>query len=416
MKSFFFILVMVMMVVSVDAVQPARKPFIKIKIDGVLIKTGDILTINHSQKLKLEVEMEGGRRDFCKFPDSYADIAGTAQILSRGDNGLIYQLDGKKSEWKLISENVQFTTDDFIKVVTSDNQHTAELAVSAEKFSQTSVKVATKVIWQFTNETTTNQEENVAETTVFFKIAGASDDWFISKNIKAKGIKNEAVQEKLNLVQADCDTIVKNFHRLNFAGVQQSIRSVQASVATLKATIDEVKKSNPSYQTKITFVGLPSDDPFSDIEAFNSIKNNWATLSVLINNLSAEASKLPTQADEESKKNLLGLLEKYNDWCTKLPEVDLINLTDYIHDIKPGSIKLTQNLASSIPSKNVSDYTQTLNDFKAFLANRSEQVITESQQISSVQSRLQAVRLFDGMLRSYFSSIVWAEWESTRGF
>ena len=42
------------------------------------------LTVTRGQKLNLEVEMEGGRRDYCKFPDAYADITGIAQILSRG--------------------------------------------------------------------------------------------------------------------------------------------------------------------------------------------------------------------------------------------------------------------------------------------------------------------------------------------
>jgi len=416
MKSFFLILVMVMMVASANAVQPARKPYIKMKIDGALLKAGDILTIKHGQKLKLEVEMEGGRRDFCKFPDVYANIAGTAQILLRGDNGLTYQVEGKKAEWKLIGENAQFTTDNFIKVEPSNNGLTAELLISNEKFSQSSVKVTVKATWQFSDETTTLQEENLAETSVFFKIAGASDDWFLSQNIKAKGIKNEEVKEKLILVQAECDTIEKYFHRLNFAGVQQSIRNAQAAVTNLKATIDEVKKNNPSYQTKITFVGLPSDNPYSDIEAFNSVKNNWASLAALISDLSTDVSKLPVQGDNESKKNLLGLIERYNDWYAKLPEADLINLTEYIPEIKTDSVKLVKNLASVATSKSVTDYTQTLNDFKAFLERRSRQVDSETQQVSSVQSRLQAVRLFDGMLRSYFSSIAWAEWESLRGF
>ena len=164
MKSFFLILVMVIAVGTVNAVQPARKPFIKMKVDGVLLKTGDILTVTNGQKLKLEVEIEGGRKDFCKFPDSYADIAGSAQILSRGENGLTYELNGKKAEWKLISENVQFTTDDFIKVVTSDNQHTPELIISNEKFSQSFIKINISAIWQFSDETTQGEEENVAET------------------------------------------------------------------------------------------------------------------------------------------------------------------------------------------------------------------------------------------------------------
>jgi len=416
MKSFFFILVMVMMVASANAVQPARKPFIKLKIDGVLLKTGEILTITHGQKLKIEVEMEGGRRDFCKFPDVYSDVAGTAQILLRGDNGLTYQVDGKKAEWKLISEIAQFTADNFIKVVTSGNQHAAELVVTNEKFSQSSVKVTIKATWQFSDETTTRQEENVAEASVFFKIAGASDDWFLSQNIKAKGIKNEEVKEKLILVQADCDTIVKNFHHLNYSGVQQSIRNLQASINTLKTTIDEVKRNNPSYQTKIIFVGLPSDDPYGDIQAFNSVKNDWLSLATLTSDLSTDVTKLPSKGDNESKKNLLVLIERYNDWYTKLPEAEIINLKDYISEIKPDSVRLMNDLASVATSKTISDYTQTLNDFKAFLKRRTRQVANETQQVNSVQSRLPAVRLFDGMLRSYFSSIVWAEWESTRGF
>ena len=254
MKAIFFILVMVIMVGTVSAVQPARTPFIKMKIDGVPLKTGDILTVTQGQKLKLEVEMEGGRKDFCKFPDSYANITGTAQILSRGDNGLIYQLDGKKFEWKLINENVQFTTDDFIKVVTSgSNQRTAELIVSDKKFSQSFVKTTIKNTWQFSDETTTSQEENMAEISVFFKIAGASDIWFISQNIKASGIKNDLVQEKLIIVQSACDSIEKNLNQLKFSAVQQAIRDLQDAANDLKSTISQIKASTPSYQLKTNF-------------------------------------------------------------------------------------------------------------------------------------------------------------------
>jgi hypothetical protein len=41
-------------------------------------------------------------------------------------------------------------------------------------------------------------------------------------------------------------------------------------------------------------------------------------------------------------------------------------------------------------------------------------VTVESQEINSANTRIQAIRLFDGMLRSFFASINWAEWESTR--
>ena len=53
----------------------------------------------------------------------------------------------------------QFSTDDFIKVVPSENQKSAELIVPNEKFSQSFVKVTIKAIWQFSGNDTTRQEE-----------------------------------------------------------------------------------------------------------------------------------------------------------------------------------------------------------------------------------------------------------------
>jgi len=414
MKTIFFILVMVIMVGAVSAVQPARKPFIKAKIDGVLLKTGDILTVTRGQKLKLEVELEGGRRDFCKFPDAYADIAGTAQILSRGDNGLTYQLDGKKAEWKLINENVQFTTDDFIKVVASGNQHTAELNVSNEKFSQSFIKINIKATWQFSVNDSTSQEENVSETSVFFKVAGASDIWFLSQNIKASGIKNEPIQEKLIVVQSACDSIEKNLSQLKFSTVQQAIRNLQSTATDLKTTIDEIKVGNPSYQIKVLFTGLPSDHPYRDISLLSSIKTSWSTLEPFLTQLQQELGKLPEQPTDESKNELVKLIESYAEWQNKLPEKTFEHLTQFIANIDVDSIKTPEKLELIAKDKTVNDYAQTLNDFKSFIDQRLSKVSDETQGINSASTRIQAVRLFDGMLRSYFASIEWAEWVSTR--
>jgi len=414
MKTFFLILVMVIMVGTVTAVQPARKPLIKIKIDGILLKPGDILTVTQGQKLKLDVELEGGRRDFCKFPDTYSDIAGTAQIISRGENGLTYELNGKKAEWKLINENVQFTTDNFIKVITSGNQHTAELVVSNEKFSQSFVKATIKAIWQFSSNDTTRQEENVAVVSVFLKIAGASDEWFLSQNIKASGIKNDLVQEKLIVVQSACDSIEKNLNQLKFSTVQQAIRNLQSTATDLKSTIDEIKVSNPSYQIKILFTGLPSDHPYGDISLLSSIKTSWSTLESFLNELNQELGKLPEQPTDESKNELVKLIGSYSDWQSKLPEKTFEHLTQFITNIDVDSIKTPEKLELIAKDKIVTDYALTLNDFKSFINQRLRKVSDETQGINSASTRIQAVRLFDGMLRSYFASIEWAEWVSTR--
>lgn len=414
MKTIFFILVMVITIGTANAVQPARKPFIKIKIDGNTVKTGDIVTISHGQKLKLEVEMEGGRRDFCKFPDSYADIAGTAQILSRGDNGLTYQLNDKQAEWKLLGETFQFTSDEFITINSDENKPTAGLTVSNDKFSQSFVKSVIKATWQFSDGESTKQEENIAETLIYFKISGSSDVWYLSQNIKASGVKDNTIQEKLIDVQSACDSIEKSLSLLKFPVAQQSIRNLQTTVSELKSTIDAVKAKTPAYQIKVTFTGLPSDKPYNDIGLLSAIKTSWASLDALLTEQKQALEKLPQQPSRESKSELVKLMLNYTAWQSKLPGKMTKVLTQYTPDIKADSIIIPEKLQLISKEKDIADYTQTLNDFNAFIDLRIKKSPAENQSINAVNSRIQAVRLFDGMLRSYFTSINWADWVNTR--
>ena len=414
MKSLFLILVMVLMSGFGYGVQPLRKPFIPIKVDGKPSKSGYILTVKPGQKLMIDVEMQGGRRDYCKFPDTYADIAGTAQILSRGDNGITYQINGEKAEWKLIKEVVQFSPDNYLQVTTATNQSNAEISVSNDKFLQTFLKITIKASWQFTQNGKTTLEENTAQETIYFKVAGGSDIWFSTQNIQATGIKNELVGEKLKDVQSACDSIETNLFRLKFTAVQQSIKNLQTAVTTLKSTIDEVTASNPSYKTKVLIIGLPSDHPYSDISTLLSIKNSWVALQTLVNDQKQQLAQLNADASKENKAELANIITVYADWQNKLPPNTFNIITRYLVDLKAENIQVPENILSIAKEKTVADYSQTVNDLSTFFDQRIQQIPDEIQRISSTQTRLQAVRLFDGMLRSYISSIYWAEWKNTR--
>jgi hypothetical protein len=396
------------------AVQPARKPFLQIKIDGKAYKNGDILTVTSGQKLMMSAELEGGRKDFCKFPDTYADIAGTAQILSRGNDGLSYELDGIKAEWKLLNQRFLFSGDEFIKVNSPADQSTAEITISNTKFSQSFVKVTAKAKWQFIREGKITEEENSAEGTVYFKVAGSSDVWFSSPNVQAGGMKNDKIQEKLNMVQSEFDSIESYFYKMKFNAIQQSVKTLQTSVNEVKAAIDEVKKENDSYKANVTFIGLPSDKPYNDISFFAAIKTEWATLDLLLQDLKLQLGKLPAQSTNENKNELVRLIDKFNDWQLHLPENTFVILPRYIPELNAETIQIPGNIHFVGEEKKVTDYSQTLSGFNAFIDQRIAQLPTEIQRINSTQSRLQAVRLFDGMLRSYFSSINWAEWKNTR--
>jgi hypothetical protein len=414
MKSLFLILVMVLLAGFGYGVQPLRKPFIQFSIDGKPSKSGDILIVKPGQKFLIQAELEGGRRDYCKFPDTYADITGIAQILSRGENGLTYQLDGEKAEWKVIKEESHFTSDEFLQIKTPNNQSTTEITVSKNKFTQTFLNINFKILWQFTQKGKTTQEENTAEETVYFKVAGESDVWFSTQNIQASGIQNQLIEQKLKDVQSVCDSVETNFFRLDFTAVQQSIKNMQNVVNILKSTIDEVKASNPSYTTKVLFIGLPSDNPYSDISVLLAIKNSWTAQEALINDLKKQLGKLPAESTKESNDELMEIISNYIAWQTKLPENTFKVLPRYLPDLNSEIIQLPENIRSVAKEKAVPNYPQTIKDLNAFYDQRLQQIPDETQRISSTQARLQAVRLFDGMLRSYFSSQYWAEWKNTR--
>ncbi len=415
MKCFFLILVLVFGARAVDAVLPVRKPSILITVDGIPLRNGDLLNVKPGQKFLIEVEMEGGRRDYCNFPDTYADIVGKAQILSRGLNGMSYLLDHKKNEWKLLSEEALFTSGDFLQINVRPNRMSAEVTVSNEKFPQAYLKISTTAKWQFDQNGSLSEETNQAEATIYVQMAGQSDVWFKSANVEASGLSNDLVKDKLNEVQASCDSIEKNFYRLDFNAVQQSIRSLQVAVGTLKTTIDQVKAANQSYQTHVLFVGLPSDHPYEAIDVVAAVKKSWIEFEPVLGGLKQQVAKLPAQSTSENKDQLTNIINHYVEWQNKLPKNAFQVLPLFMPWLKQDDIKLPENLNFTAPGKSMDNYTQAISDFNAFLDKRISEIPDEIDKINDIHTQLQAIRLFDQMLRSYFSSIMWAEWKSTRG-
>jgi len=414
MKTLYVILVLVFAYSTLSAVQPMRKPFLRVKIDGKQIKVGELLTVTHGQKLKIEVEMEGGRRDFCKFPDEYADITGTAQILSRGNNGIVYEKDGKKEEWTLLKEDALFSGDNNIKVEPIANQTAANISISTEKFSQSFIKARVKTTWQFKSGENTSPEENLAEATVYLKIAGESEVWYISKNIKASGIRNEEINEKLINLQAGCDSIERNLYQLKFPLDQQNIRNLQTISGEIENSIDAIKAANSTAKIEVVITGLPSDEPYLDISMFTELKNKWMPVDSLLTDINQNLGNLPEQGNSESQNTLVKLIRKYLDWQAKLPEKTFEHLGQYAPKIQADNSKLPESLEKYAKSGVAGDYANARKQYQSFIDLRIQKAPDELQEITSVSTRIQAVRLFDGMLRSFFASIEWADWVNTR--
>lgn len=394
--------------------QPARKAFVSVMIDGQIQNVGEVNTVRPGQKLLVNIEMQGGRRDYCMFPDTYSDITGPVQILARGKDGMTFQRNGKNAEWKLINELFRYSGSEFVKINKGAKESSAEFVISNTTFSQTQVTVTIVTRWQFTESGISIIEENVAEETIFFQLQGQSNVWFISNNIKATGFSNDLIKRGLIDVQAYCDSIEKNLRFLKFSAVQQSIRTLQSKITQLGSTIQDVKTAVPSYQSKFLFIGLPSNQPYIDISTFATILNNWKMQEQLIADLITALNSLPATNNNINKDKLVDLIAQYVDWQYRLPENTFQILPLYAPALDLNNFKIPGNIHFIAEEKTVTNYSQTIADFKTFLNIRGQLIADEIQLLSSVQTRMQPIRLFDGMLRSYFSSIAWAEWESTR--
>ena len=138
------------------------------------------------------------------------------------------------------------------------------------------------------------------------------------------------------------------------------------------------------------------------------------TLQTLLNDQKQQLGKLSSEFSAGSKNELGQIFNTCIDWQSKLPEKTFETILNYIPDFKTDNVRFPDNILLKADEISDTNYQQTINNFNAFLDRRTEQVTTEMQQISTVNGRIQAVKLFDGMLRSYFSSINWADWKDSR--
>ena len=129
-----------------------------------------------------------------------------------------------------------------------------------------------------------------------------------------------------------------------------------------------------------------------------------------------QLATLPAQPTPQNNDQLIQIITGYVNWQNSLHENTFSVFSRYIPDLVSEIILMPENLRTVAEVKSVANYAQTISDLNTFLDQRILQIPDEIQKINAANTRLQTVKLFDGMLRSYFSSINWALWKSTRGF
>ncbi len=385
-----------------------RKPSIEIYVNGKMYQNGSEITVQKGQMLDIKALQKGGRRDFVNYPDNYLKITPDIQVLSRGVNRLVYTDKNVNSEWKLMSENALFSSDKHLSVKKSSSaSNEANIQIGVDDFTRTYLKVNLNTIWQFTAGEEQKLERNTSEAFIYLNVAGSTSTWYVSKNIHSQGTKDDGIAQRLNTIQSNFDTIEYHLIHLNYALAQKDIRDLQVSINSLSEYFQQVKASSPAFNTEIHFVGLPSDRPIADLGIFEKLQSEWSRLNTFITQQASLINETPANYDKMKTS-----IRKYLDWQYTLPDNWMTVMGIYLPQISTDNIMVPATLQSLIEENQ--NNPSSSDQMKSFLSQRIENIETETQQISQIRNKLQAVKLFDGMLRSYISSISWAEWENNR--
>ena len=399
------------------SVQPLRDPSILLFVDGELMLDHAKIDVNRGDRFNLLAQIEGGRADFVKFPDSYADLGSEAKIISRGNNKLEYSVNGKEYRWELVNENIEFESDDEIKLELNQkmsNKHVAEVTIPALKIDQTYIKVKITSTWRFTDGNTTKDEVSKAEAVLHLNILGSENQWFATENVKASGRKNPVLEEKLQAIQNSYQTIENLLSSFDFTSVQVEIRNLQSSMKELETQIQQFSKEDATNRTDVLFVGLPSDQAISDINDFRKISMDWNELELLANESQAKLVELTYSGDKIKKRELLSLIDPFIKWQETLPVNSESLLETYSSDVDWQNVQIQNFLSYNPQEERINNTEQVVTDFQTFLKSRTQNIPFEKQKINYALTRLHAVKIFDGMLMGLFSSVNFANWENTR--
>ena len=392
--------------------QPVRKPYIEINVNGEKFKDGDILDVASGQLVKIDLTFEGGRRDFTKFPEKYADISSSAIIQSQTENYLKYNDNAVNYEWKLLNQDFLVDADSKIKFRSQKVHPNLQLLwvnAPSRKVENPYIKISVKSSWQYTEEELVMLEEDEAEAIIHLNIIGKSEAWYESRNIKATGNESPRLEEKLDEIQQCYYAIENNIVKRDFKSTQIEIRKLQSTFQQTELLINQLKNEDKTFFADIALVGLPSDKPIKDIERLSEMSNFWSELNPMIELHQANFSKL--SMDSESSGELLKITSAFNYWYTTLPK-EATNLLSTYFQYDWNDKADVSNYISFKPNDNsLKYYERSYLEVRDFLEQRAIDIPYEIQVINCTIAKLKPARLFHGMLRGLLSSASFASWE-----
>ncbi len=432
MKTLLFTLIpgMLLNLFSAAAAEPVRKPFVEVTINGKILLPGEKAEVRPGAKVKVTALLRGGKRDYCTMPEKYANVGANTQIVSKGDDGMSFTIQGGnqfRGEWTLANETATMSSSPEVVIEPLSQQgvkqNEAYVTLPKTGIGQTFLKIKVNTLWKYQRTTpagtTQTEETNTGEDTFYLVLAGASDAWYSSENIVVTGTENISIRNILNQVQNFYKEIELALRTKNMGGVQMHISNLKTSIGSLKSEIDRQKREKSTFECNVILMGSPTDLVMDHFIKLQKMSELWKTQYTISQENSQRINQLLLNKQISLTNNIMkSVIKNYVDWASPIPSdaTDLVaiynpsqTLGGFVLPLKFLSWNESAREDASILKDQVAGI-QMLAELREFYLERLQKSVSERKIILETQNSLQPVKAIDSQLTSYFSGLGWLKW------
>ena len=417
--------------ISVPNAEPVRTPFIVLTVNGRTYQPNEEIQVRPGEKITVKATLMGGKRDYCMFPEKYANVGKNVVIESKGESGMSFSINGGqfRGVWTLTKETAQYKSDGAVKISLLDavmNMQTeAVIEVPVSGFSKIFLKVTGQTDWHYIRNTpagkTEQDETSKGESTFYLKIAGESGDWYNSANIVAKGEENFSIRNRLDEVQRFYNEIEARLKSKDFSGAQLMIENLKQALANVKSMIDEEKQKNQNFNCTVSFIGLPTDLTMYHIQKIQGLSDKWKEMYLISQGNIAKINDMLLNSQMGFSANVLrSVFKNYLSWGTTIPSVapDILTIYDPKNIFTPvdlprkvmGWYNDAQEDASILNQQ--AQTVKMLSELRRFYLSRIQNYTSERKQFTVILDQLKPAVALQNSLKSHFQSLGWANWRA----
>jgi len=432
MKSILFTLISGLFLGSICgfAADPVRKPFVELSVNGQTIAPGQKAEVRPGEKVKVTAVLRGGKRDYCSMPEKYANIGQNTEIISKGDDGMFFTIQGGgqfRGEWTLGNETATFSSSGevVIELLPQQGIKQTEAYITLPKsgLGQTFLKVKVNTLWKYKRTTpagTTNtEEENTGEDTFYLVLSGATGSWYSSENIVVSGTENFSVRSKLDQVQQFYKEIETALKAKNMNAAQMHINNLKTSLNSLKTEIERQKRENNSFECEVSLIGSPTDLSMDHLNKLQKLGDLWKTQYDIAQGNTLKINQILLNKQMNLTNNIMkSVIKNYLDWASPIPSdyTDLVSaynpsqtLGVFVLPIKVLSWNAQATEDASILKDQVMGI-QMLSELRTFYQDRYQKSVEERKIIINTQNSLLPIKAIDTQMKGYFSGLSWLKW------